>query len=126
MSEKTNNPLIPPATPPAGEASAQGAGTDLEQQVIDELCLIFDPEIPVSIYELGLIYQVDISADNKVQITMTLTAPSCPVAGELPGQVESRIRALEGVADAKVELVWDPPWTMEKMSEAAKLQLGVL
>ena len=122
MTEESHNPLLPPQQPEAEDASAD----DLRQRVIDELSLIYDPEIPVNIYELGLIYKVEVDEKNHVTIRMTLTAPSCPVAGELPGQVEARVRALEGVEDAKVDLVWDPPWNQSMMSEAAKLQLGLL
>ena len=95
-----------------------------EETVVEVLRTVYDPEIPVSIYELGLIYRIQIE-DSVVHVRMTLTTPACPVAGSLPGQVETRIKAIEGVNDATVELVWDPPWTPEKMSEAAKLQLNM-
>ncbi len=95
-----------------------------EATVVEVLRTVYDPEIPVSIYELGLIYDIQIE-DSVVDVRMTLTSPACPVAGSLPGQVEMRIKAIEGVSDAKVELVWEPPWTPEKMSEAAKLQLNM-
>ncbi len=98
----------------------------LEAKVIDTLQTCYDPEIPVNIYELGLIYQIEIDPENAVNIKMTLTSPACPVAGSLPGEVESKIKAITGVKDAKIELVWDPPWGPEKMSEAAKLQLNIL
>src|SRR3990167_2687263 len=98
----------------------------LEAKVIDTLQTCYDPEIPVNIYELGLIYQIEIDPENSVNIKMTLTSPACPVAGSLPGEVESKIKAIAGVKDAKIELVWDPPWGPEKMSEAAKLQLNIL
>ncbi len=96
----------------------------LKQKVIDTLCTIFDPEIPVNIYELGLVYNLDVQPDGKVDIRMTLTSPMCPVAGSLPPEVETKVNAVPGVTNVTVELVWDPPWSMDKMSEAAKLQLG--
>ncbi len=96
----------------------------LKQKVIDTLCTIFDPEIPVNIYELGLVYNLDVQPDGKVDIRMTLTSPMCPVAGSLPPEVEDKVNAVPGVTNVSVELVWDPPWSMDKMSEAAKLQLG--
>ncbi len=95
-----------------------------EATVVEVLRTVYDPEIPVSIYELGLIYDIQIK-DSVVDVRMTLTSPACPVAGSLPGQVEMRIKAIDGVSDAKVELVWEPPWTPEKMSEAAKLELNM-
>ncbi len=97
----------------------------IKSQVIEVLRTVYDPEIPVNIYELGLIYDVDVSPEGKVKINMTLTSPACPVAGSLPPQVESRIQALDDVADATVELVWDPPWSPERMTEAARLQLNL-
>ncbi len=98
----------------------------LEAQVIETLRTCYDPEIPVDVYELGLIYDVDVNAAGKVDIRMTLTSPACPVAGTLPPEIESRVRAVEGVTEANVEVVWDPPWTPERMSEAAKLQLNMM
>ena len=101
------------------------APTNLEAPIIDVLHTCFDPEIPVDIYELGLIYGIDVQPSGEVNIRMTLTSPGCPVAGSLPGEVEEKVRAVPGVTAAKVELVWDPPWCMDNMSEAAKLQLGM-
>jgi FeS assembly SUF system protein len=98
---------------------------DLEAPIIEMLHTCFDPEIPVDIYELGLIYGIDIEPSGEVKIRMTLTSPGCPVAGSLPGEVEAKVRSVPGVTAAKVELVWDPPWCMDNMSEAAKLQLGM-
>ncbi len=106
------------------ETIDSGIPEELKQKVIDALCTVFDPEIPVNIYELGLIYDLDVRPDGRVDIRMTLTSPMCPVAGSLPPEVESKVRAVPGVSDVRVELVWDPPWSMDKMSEAAKLQLG--
>jgi len=97
----------------------------LEARVIAALRTVYDPEISVNIYDLGLIYEIQISARSEVSVKMTLTAPGCPVAGSLPGQVESVIRAVEGVSDARVELVWEPPWSVERMSDEAKLTLGL-
>lgn len=118
----------PPPSPPAPEASAAepGAATLLDR-VVEVLKGVYDPEIPVNIYELGLIYGVEVDeARGTVAVQMTLTSPACPVAGSLPGEVETRIKALEGVSECTVDLVWDPPWTMEKLSEEARLQMGLL
>ena len=98
----------------------------LKSAVIDALRNIHDPEIPVNIYDRGLIYDIDVDDDGRAAIRMTLTAPACPVAGILPGQVEQAAKAVEGISDATVELVWDPPWSQERMSEEARLQLGML
>jgi FeS assembly SUF system protein len=98
----------------------------LRQQVEAVLRQVYDPEIPVNIYELGLIYGIDVSAEGAVGIRMTLTAPNCPAAGAMPAEIESRVAALDGVKDVAVELVWDPPWDQSRMSEAAKLELGLL
>lgn len=98
----------------------------LEAEIIKALRTVYDPEIPVNIYDLGLIYQITIKPFGNVVIEMTLTAPGCPVAETFPGTVETAVRTVEGVDEVLVELVWDPPWTQERMSEAAKLQLGLL
>ena len=97
----------------------------IEARVIEALRSCYDPEIPVDIYELGLIYDVNVEASGNVHINMTLTSPACPVAGSLPPEVESKVRQVEGVTEAKVEVIWDPPWTPERMSEAARLQLNL-
>ena len=97
---------------------------DLREQVIEQLREVYDPEIPVNIYELGMIYDVDVDSAGGVNIRMTLTSPGCPVAGSLPGEVEAKIRDIEGVTSVMVDLVWDPPWSPEMMSEVAKLQIG--
>ena len=97
----------------------------LGERIIEVLRTVYDPEIPVNIFELGLIYKVDIDDDNKVQIDMTLTSPACPVAGILPGEVEEKVRGVAGVNDATVELVWDPPWNPSMMTEEAQLELGI-
>ena len=98
----------------------------LKDRVVAVLRGIYDPEIPVNIYDLGLIYGLSINPDGRVEIAMTLTSPACPVAGSLPCQVEQVVRNVAGVNAACVELVWDPPWTQERMSEAAQLELGIL
>ena len=100
--------------------------TALEQRVVAALRSVYDPEIPVNIYDLGLIYLVHIDQRGVVKVQMTLTAPACPVAGTLPGQVENVLRQVAGVRDASVELVWDPPWDQSRMSEDARLTLGML
>lgn len=97
----------------------------VEAGVIEALRTVFDPEIPVNIYDLGLIYTVDVGEAQRVDVKMTLTSPMCPVAGTLPGDVERKVRSVEGVGDASVEVIWDPPWNPNMMSEAAKLQLGL-
>jgi len=102
------------------------AGTAVRDRVVEVLRTCYDPEIPVNIYDLGLIYDVDVDLNRDVDIRMTLTSPACPVAGSLPPEVESRVRALSDVRDVRVEVVWDPPWSPERMSEAAKLQLGLM
>ncbi|BAU48141.1 FeS assembly SUF system protein [Sulfurifustis variabilis] len=99
---------------------------DLRERVVEALRSVYDPEIPVNIYDLGLIYRLDIDSEGKVVIDMTLTAPGCPVAQTFPCTVECAVKAVEGVKDARVELVWDPPWSRDRMSEAALLQLGML
>lgn len=98
----------------------------IEGKVIEALHEIYDPEIPVNIYELGLIYEIQVDPDRKVHIKMTLTAPACPVAGSLPGEVEKKVEAIAEVASADVELVWEPPWSRDRMSETALLTLGMM
>jgi FeS assembly SUF system protein len=111
---------------PQPAASAGEVGGDLYEAVIDALKEIYDPEIPVNIYDLGLIYGVDIADGGHVAVTMTLTTPNCPVAESMPGEVELRIGSVPGVGMAEVSLVWDPPWDPQKMSDEAKLELGML
>jgi FeS assembly SUF system protein len=98
----------------------------LRDKVVDVIKTIFDPEIPVNIYDLGLIYRVDVLPINNIQITMTLTAPSCPAAQSLPVEVDQRVREIEGVNDVHVQVTWDPPWDKSMMSEEAQLELGWL
>ncbi|WP_242128428.1 SUF system Fe-S cluster assembly protein [Sphingobium sp. Sx8-8] len=110
-----------PAETPKGEP-----GGSLYDAIIDALKEIYDPEIPVNIYDLGLVYGVDVTDDGHAVVTMTLTTPHCPVAESMPGEVELRVGAVPGVGDAQVNLVWDPPWDPQKMSDEAKLELGML
>ena len=98
---------------------------DLKEAIIKEIKKIYDPEIPVNIYELGLIYKIEIIEKKKVNIDMTLTTPNCPVAESLPKMVKNNILQIDGVSDVDLNLVWDPPWTKDKMSEAAKLELNL-
>ena len=113
------------AAKPEGLAANQPGG-DLYEGVVSALKEIFDPEIPVNIYDLGLIYGVEVSNDGAAAITMTLTTPHCPVAESMPGEVELRVGAVPGIRDAEVKLVWDPPWDPSKMSDEARLELGML
>ena len=99
--------------------------SELKEKVISEIKKIYDPEIPVNIYELGLIYKVEINSENKVNVEMTLTSPNCPVAESLPNSVKDNILNVEGVTEVDLKLVWDPPWDKDKMSEAAKLELNL-
>ena len=108
------------------EPEQGGPGGELQEAVIEALKSIYDPEIPVDIYELGLIYDVAISEDGDAVVTMTLTTPHCPVAESMPGEVELRVLSVPGIRDAEVKLVWDPPWDPSKMSDEARLELGML
>ena len=99
--------------------------SDIKSKVIEEIKKIYDPEIPVNIYELGLIYKIDIDEKNNVNIDMTLTSPNCPVAESLPNDVKNNIKKVEGVSDVNLNLVWEPPWDKDKMTEAAKLELNL-
>lgn len=115
-----------PEASDAGAPAQEIEGETLDDKLLAALRSIFDPEIPVNIYDLGLIYDCEIDEDNKVYVSMTLTTPHCPVAESMPGDVENRLRAVEGVQDVEVKLVWEPPWTPENMSDEAKLELGFL
>ena len=99
--------------------------SDIKNKVIEAVKKIYDPEIPVNIYELGLIYKIDVDEKNKVNIDMTLTSPNCPVAESLPNDVKNNIKKVEGVSDVNLNLVWEPPWDKDKMTEAAKLELNL-
>jgi FeS assembly SUF system protein len=98
---------------------------NLKEKIIEEVKKIYDPEIPVNIYELGLIYKIEVDEKNKVNVEMTLTSPNCPVAESLPNEVKENILKVEGVSDVNLNLVWEPPWDKDKMSEAAKLELNL-
>jgi FeS assembly SUF system protein len=110
------------------QETATAATTDapLSVRIEAALRMVHDPEIPVNIYDLGLIYGVEIADGGAVHVTMTLTTPNCPAAVALPGEVEAKVRAVEGVTDARVSVVWDPPWDQSRMSDAAKLELGLM
>lgn len=130
MNEKTTQRLSLPmngenSSPSAPPVPSPESGATLEERVIAALHGVYDPEIPVNIYELGLIYDLKIDPSGAVSIRMTLTSPACPVAGALPGDVQSRVSAVPGVTSVNVALVWDPPWEMSRMSEEARLQLGL-
>jgi FeS assembly SUF system protein len=125
--------MIPQDAPPTPDATVETTGLVADPAKTDEfrepiqraLKTVFDPEIPVDIWELGLIYDVFVTADGVAAIRMTLTAPGCPVAQILPGQVADAVRGVAGIADAKVDVVWEPAWTKDRMSDVAKLQLGM-
>jgi len=110
----------------SGPKVSGGGNPELRGLVIAAIKEVYDPEIPLNIYDLGLIYRVEIDSDNGAMIDMTLTSPHCPVAESLPGEVESAARAVEGITDVQLELVWDPPWDMDRMGEAGRLELGLL
>jgi len=114
------------AETPAASAIPQAELDRMTDELIAAFKTVFDPEIPVDVYELGLIYKVDIDDDRKVDIEMTLTAPGCPVAGDMPGWIENAARTVEGVADVEVRLTFDPPWTPARMSDEARLALNML
>ncbi len=114
----------PPPSAPEGGAPDPAREESLDDRIVAALREVYDPEIPVNIYDLGLIYRIDCDDLGVVEIDMTLTAPGCPVAQTFPGTVEAAVQNVEGVAAAEVELVWEPPWTPDRMSEAAKLELG--
>ena len=122
------DPVVPggdPSAPPNVSLLSAAADDTLLDRVVGGVREVFDPEIPLNIYDLGLIYKIDINDQNHVSIDMTLTSPMCPVAGSLPGEVEMAARGVAGVADVVVELVWEPTWGPEVMSEAARLELGI-
>jgi FeS assembly SUF system protein len=116
-----------PASTPQAEASPEASGPEIvRDQIIEALRTVYDPEIPVNIYELGLIYDVTVDDDGSTAIKMTLTTPMCPAAELLPPEVETKARGVEGVTQVQLDLVWDPPWNPDMMSEAAKLDLGMV
>ncbi|MDD7724672.1 MAG: SUF system Fe-S cluster assembly protein [Bacteroidales bacterium] len=106
--------------------SQENQGKSIEQLVIEQLKTIFDPEIPVNIYDLGLIYKLEVSTNNEVRILMTLTAPNCPVADSLPEEVMDRVKEIQGVTSVEVNLTFDPPWTEDNLSDEARLEMGLL
>lgn len=108
------------------EGSNEIPKSQLKEAIIEVIKTIYDPEIPVDIYELGLIYEINVAEDKSVEVVMTLTSPACPVAGSLPGEVEDKVAGVAGVKEATVELVFDPPWEQDMMSEEAMLELGLL
>ncbi len=119
----------PPATPPADAAQVgpldPARTAELQPQIVEALKTVYDPEIPVDIYELGLVYEIIADAESRVLVKMTLTSPACPSAQQIPSEARYKIKALDGVKDAWVEIVWEPPWGKERMSESAKLALGM-
>ncbi len=110
--------------PTTGDAPKLSAD-EIENSVVEVLKTVFDPEIPVNIYELGLVYDVDVQESGEVKISMTLTSPACPVAGSLPGEVQAKVEKVPGVTKAEIDLVWEPAWNPSMMSEASRLQLGM-
>ncbi|MEM1179047.1 MAG: SUF system Fe-S cluster assembly protein [Acidobacteriota bacterium] len=125
---KIINNAPPPQAPKIATDTAAEAGVELslEDTIVEAIKTIYDPEIPVNIYELGLIYNVAVGDDGHVDVIMTLTSPACPVAGSLPGEVQAKVESVDGVTSADVEIVWDPVWNPSMMSEAARLELGML
>ena len=123
--------MIPETTPAAPESTSTDFTADadkttaLKPAIIEAISTVYDPEIPVNIYELGLIYKIEADADSRVHVDMTLTSPACPSAQQLPSEVRYKVKAVEGVSDCTVDVVWEPPWTKEMMSETAKLTLGM-
>ncbi len=116
----------PPAQPAVEDVDVDPVKTlKLKPEIVDQLVTVFDPEIPVNVYELGLIYDILVDANGLAVIKMTLTAPGCPAAVTLPAEVQGKVKSIEGVSDARVDLVWDPPWDKDRMTDAAKLQLGI-
>jgi len=129
-----NFPLVPDPPPASEQPASQSVAdlvpdpaktSELKSKIVEALSTVFDPEIPVNIFELGLVYDVFVDADGIAAVKMTLTAPACPAAQTLPVEVRDKVRKIDGVKDARVEIVWDPPWTKDRMSDAAKLQLGL-
>jgi len=119
------DPAEPESELETGPEVTGGGDPELRSRVIAALKEIYDPEIPLNIYDLGLIYRIDIDPDTNTSIDMTLTSPNCPVAESLPGEVENAAKAVDGIGDVQLELVWDPPWDMDRLGEAARLELGL-
>ena len=123
--ESTTEPATPTAEPATPIEVDEAKTLELKPKIVDQLVTVFDPEIPVNIYELGLIYDIEVDASGLAVIQMTLTAPGCPAAITLPAEVQGKVKSIDGVSDARVDLVWEPPWDKDRMSDAAKLQLGI-
>ena len=123
--ETKTSPVTPPAEPPTPIEVDEAKTLELKPKIVDQLVTVFDPEIPVNIYELGLIYDIEVDASGLAVIQMTLTAPGCPAAITLPAEVQGKVKSIDGVSDACVDLVWEPPWDKDRMTDAAKLQLGM-
>lgn len=121
MPEKIETNTVPTELPPLNSISK----AVLEEEIIQAIRTVYDPEIPVNVYDLGLIYGVNLNPDRSVNITMTLTSPACPVAGTLPGEVEQAVREVPGVSNSSLELVWDPPFTVDRIPEHIRLELGL-
>ena len=124
--ESESGPAIADAPESGAAAGTDDVLTQRKEQVIEAVTQVYDPEIPVNIYDLGLIYDIVVTPNGNVEVEMTLTSPACPVAGSLPGEVEMRIRDLDWVGDVDVELVWDPPWNPGMISDEAKEKLGIV
>ena len=126
LTDTSNTESETPTAEPATPIEVDEAKTlELKPKIVDQLVTVFDPEIPVNIYELGLIYDIEVDASGLAVIQMTLTAPGCPAAITLPAEVQGKVKSIDGVSDARVDLVWEPPWDKDRMSDAAKLQLGI-
>ncbi|MEM9554893.1 MAG: SUF system Fe-S cluster assembly protein [Acidobacteriota bacterium] len=121
-----DTPDLPTTTLVAPPTVSKDGAPSIEDRIVEAIRTIYDPEIPVNIYELGLIYDIAMVEGDKALVRMTLTSPACPVAGSLPGEVEMKVQGVDGVETAQVDLVWDPPWNPSMMSEAARLELGML
>lgn len=124
--EEDKNELQQQASKSGGDPISADEKQNLQNHAAEKIREIFDPEIPVNIYELGLIYDIDVSEYADIVVTMTLTSPHCPVAESMPGEVEMKVREVEGVGDVQVALVWEPPWDISMMSEAARLEMGFM
>ena len=126
LTDTSNTESETPTAEPATPIEVDEAKTlELKPKIVDQLVTVFDPEIPVNIYELGLIYEIEVDASGLAVIQMTLTAPGCPAAITLPAEVQGKVKSIDGVSDARVDLVWEPPWDKDRMTDAAKLQLGM-
>jgi len=126
LTDEANTAPVTPTAEPALPIEIDEAKTlELKPKIVDQLITVFDPEIPVNIYELGLIYDIGVDATGLAVIQMTLTAPGCPAAITLPAEVQGKVKSIDGVSDARVDLVWEPPWDKDRMTDAAKLQLGI-